>query len=500
MKFRREILLTIAALLSLGAFLPANAITRDEMDHARAVTAQWYLRWANNGSDYLDNLNPSSLADLEGNLKAKEKDNIKSFKNVPMPSDYASWDKEKAVEYWSSTFFKASGLIDQGRGARARVKKKLLAMNFTDPADAPKEAPQETPQPAQSAEETPAQPAEQPEASPQQEAAPQVPSAEQIMTEATQVDSTLLAEDNVEDDADAEESKQSIPSNWFYIIALIVLVGIVVWLVIFASRTMQNSTKASRDIPDDDDDVATIKANTQRQKEARKRREEYPDEEDEELSAGYGPGAEKDETTLREKFARTLAVRDEDIRGLQRRLTESRHEVMRLEEHNRQLAAELSQARRELEALRTGNLQHTEILPSSSRQRPDVVSPYSSGNEEEAYRQPAPRKLPGAKEIYLGRVNAQGLFVRADRRPVVGKSVFKLTTTDSYTGTYQVLQAAATIDMALADPARYLEGGCVAFDILNTTEADGIRTLASGTAIFEEGCWKVLRKAKIAYE
>lgn len=44
----------IAIAAAVVAALPAAAVTDKEMDEARAITAKAYLRWANNGSGYLE--------------------------------------------------------------------------------------------------------------------------------------------------------------------------------------------------------------------------------------------------------------------------------------------------------------------------------------------------------------------------------------------------------------------------------------------------------------
>ncbi len=479
---------------SLFAAFRAEAVTKEEMDRARAVTAQWYLRWANNGSDYLDNLEPKSMSELEGMLKEKEKQNIKAFKSVPVPTDYASWDKEKVVEYWSVTFFKADGLSEQGRGARARVKKRLSAMNFSDPTEVKPAEAEKTPE----AEEGPVLPSAAPE-----DVAETQPEAEQIVEDAQAIDSTLLEAANQPQE---EPKKEKSSTLWIYIVALIVLVGVVVWLVVFASKTMQGSGK-----DDEKEDARESEDKSSRPVRRRDIASGSADSSEYEESHAMPRTSTKDEKSLREKFASTLSVKDEEIRSLRREINGLREECMKLGEENGRLTSDLTLARRELEGLR-GRLRAASAVSSASgvpaaEEQVEVTPRTRITPPEDRYdapvkssRRESVNKMDVTREIYLGRVNSGGLFVRADRKPVEGKSVFVLSTTDNYTGTYRVLQSAATIDMSLDNPEYYLAGGCVAADITNTAEADGIRTINSGTAIFEDGCWRVLRKAKIAYE
>ena len=95
----------VMILCALCAALPALAVSDQDMERARVITAKAYLRWANNGSGYLDELNVSTMAQLESKLKKVEIDNLKAFKSVAVPTDYTSWDKARLVEFWSVNFF-----------------------------------------------------------------------------------------------------------------------------------------------------------------------------------------------------------------------------------------------------------------------------------------------------------------------------------------------------------------------------------------------------------
>lgn len=62
----------IFTLLAVFICLSAVAVTREEMEQARTITAQAFLRYMNNGSGYLDELNPIRVSDLKKSLKEKE--------------------------------------------------------------------------------------------------------------------------------------------------------------------------------------------------------------------------------------------------------------------------------------------------------------------------------------------------------------------------------------------------------------------------------------------
>ncbi|MDE5652660.1 MAG: hypothetical protein K2I48_04220, partial [Muribaculaceae bacterium] len=353
MEFRRKLIAAAAMALLAGSAIPAYAVTTQEMDHARAIAAQWYLRWSNNGSDYLDELKPASMSELESKLKAKEKENIKAFKSVAQPSDYASWDKAKLVEYWSSTFFASEGLNEQGRGARSRVKRDVEALSIAAPAADPAStsttaAPEAAPSATQGAESAPA-----PD--------PAIPSASEIIDETTTADSIQGAE-LLPEETTSKSSGSS--STWIYVVALIALIGVVVWLVIFASRTMQSQSG-------DDSDRDSRRDSDRKSRDPRPVPDADPADDSADDRVYAAAPAASGEKTLREKFVRTLASKDEEIRQLHREINDLRDECMRLGEENGRLTSDLTMAQREAESLR-GRLRAASAVASAASSSPTV--------------------------------------------------------------------------------------------------------------------------------
>lgn len=473
---RGRIISTLLALpLLLALALPASAVTQKEMEQARTITAFWYLRYANDGAGYMEEgKTPSTMAELEKMLKETERKNLKAFKAVTPPADYASWDKAKLVQYWGTAFFNSSGLTDKGKVAKSRVQKKLNAMTIAPPAPAaPAAAP--TPAAGQPAPENPQPQAGTPAV--QEELA----SAEEIVRQTRTLDSAAqtVAEAEEEEAGERAARRSSSGSTWIYIVALIVLVGIVVWLVIFASKTMQNGNGNGTGGND----------------------ASAPD--------GRGTYAEPEQAVTVVPASQPAAPVAEpgETRAMRREIKGLREECMRMGEENGRLQSDLAEARREIEALR-GRLRAAEAVTTAASATSAAAEVHREAPHDEApARAEAPRRqvtpveeTEEIREIYLGRVNPKGLFVRADRRPVPDKSVFVLTTADGYTGSYRVIQTEEVIERCLDNPDHYLAGGCTAPDILGTDGCTQIRTLQAGTAIFESGCWRMIRKSKIAYE
>ncbi len=422
------------ALLSVGV---SHAVTQEEMEQARTIAAKTYLRWANDGSGYLDEISPRTMSELEKSLKAKEKENIVAFKAIKTPADYASWDKDALVKYWSETFFSQPGLTEKGKAARNIVKRKVSAMTVTAPSvqSEPAATPAaETPKATDVAD--PSKPAEAGSAGHENVAAALAEDASEVAAEVAAVDSAVI----VAEQADSRKSNGA--SVWIYILVLCVLVGVVIWLVIFASKTMKNAEEFSE-----------VKA-----------KERHP--ENDEVAGN--------ETLVSQSVTESVAAESERVRELVESEAKLKREVMRLREENLRLVEECE------------------------RLKIDKATPEVAVVSETE--QPRRRRSAATREIYLGRVNAKGLFVRADRNMTPGKSVYRLTTTDGFTGTYRVVTDEEMVDTMLDNPLEYLSGGCVAKDLEDTDGMMEIVTESAGTAIFEDGCWRVLRKAKIAFK
>lgn len=423
---------------------PSFAVTDKEMDQAKVIAAQLYLRWANDGSGYLDAVKATSMADLESKLKPKEKENLKAFKSVKIPSDYASWDKAKLTEFWGVTFFTSPALDAGGKRAKDRVKAKIAAMTIAAPS-AKKEEPKADPAPV--AEAAP-QPATTTEATASATPAADVPTAD----EAIEKTEDILADQNaIAKDAEEKQYQEESSGTWGYVIALVLLLGAVVWLVVYAANMMKKQ-------PSDDTDAQT-------------------------------KGGAANDAELRQQFSKAMSKKNDELSQVSANLAASEKENSRLMEIIEDLKQQNASLKAEVAALSQRSAQRPAPQVAESSVQPEVRKPAEA---------PAAKSMPNT--IYLGRANARGLFVRGDRRLNPGHTIYRLDTRDGLVGTFKVIDLPEVTDIALANPVQYLAGGCTAIDIEDTAGATSIVTENAGTAIFEDGCWKVLRKSRIRYE
>lgn len=462
MKMRRIIYILTVAVVSIVGTMPAWAVTEREMEEARTIAAKAYLRYANNGSGYLDDVSARTMAELEKNLKAKEKENIKAFKAIKVPGDYASWDKAKLVEFWGTKAFETAGLIAEGKGARPRVRKQINAMAISAPAPAEKPEQkteeQKTEEPAAAAEPV----ADTPQPAMQQNPAPESAIAEQDIL----ADQNAIAEDAKNRSLEKEEN-----STWIYVVILCVLIGVVIWLVTYAAKIMKRQGDADRER----DNVRDTRA-------------------------AQGMSASE-----REEVEETIHRLNKRLHDEQERNIETSRAAERLKLDNERLKERFDKLMAERNALEAELRDTKERLAAAMRaeKNRDVEEPRKI---VEASRQQAPAPQPQKVDpevlrvIYLGRTNSEGIFVRADRRVSPGNTVYRLDTEDGLVGTFHVVELPVVTRMVLERPVEMLSHGCVAKDLADTAGATGIVTEDSGTAIFENGYWRVLRPSRIRYE
>lgn len=463
-------------LICITTSLPSFAVTEKEMDQARAIAAKAYLRYANDGSGYLDNVNAKSMSELEKSLKAKEKENIKAFKSIPVPKDYASWDKQKLVDYWGNQAFASKGLLDKGRIGKSRAKKNLNAMKIAAPVK------EEKKQTATSVPETKTETKETPAS-----AETQKPDAG-VANNATSSDSVATPEavgsvtDPLSVDLDSEPQLEKAKDHtWIYIVILIILVGVVVALVVFASNVMKRNGGNYKGMPSSQSDTSTLQSSP-------------------------------DGNAMKEKYAAAIASKNEEITNLSKKIESLNTQNHSLKSNLEALTAEIASLRTRIaesnkkisdyeSALRSADKNNPEAqaapIPQAMPQHPASRQAVHPAQAETVRRQP---QAPGIRSIFLGRANTKGIFVRADRSLNPGNSVFRLDTSDGYAGTFRVVSDPAVWGMVLQSPIESLSGACVASDITATEGMTKVVNDSAGTAIFEGGCWKMIRKAKIHYE
>ncbi len=474
MKYFLKIFMIAVAVVTA---IPSFAVTDKEMEQARALAAKHYLRYANNGSDYLDKINPSSVSELSKSLKAKEQENIKSFNAVAMPKDYASWDKNKLVEYWSSTFFKSPGLKEDGKKCLSILAKNLNKINVGAPAAETKPAEANTPEQKPAAEAAAAAPAAEAPAANTTDT--NSPSGNAPLNEADAEAEVAHAVAQAEADSGVidEQPRKSSNTGW-YIGILVVLVGVVIWLVVYASKSMKD-TGAS---------LADHKAGEKEIREAKK-------------------AAKEEQNKMREQYANSLIAKNDEIKQLKANTEALERDLDSAKHESDALRRELEAAKRELATLRQSRSEQPKY---AERQAEPSRAP--QGAQQPTQRQPVqatqapqkpnvsparPNSLPPV--VFLGYVNSKGLFVKASRSLNVESSVYRMDIPDGHHGLFRVVNDPDILDRLIDNVAQWLEGGCVIENPEDADIATEIITLQPGEAIFADNTCRVSKKARIKF-
>lgn len=444
---------TVFAALVVPA-LKCYGVTPDEMERARAVAACVYIRYVDDGSGYLDGFKPKSMGDVREKVKGHEKDEslLQEFMGAPVANDFDQWDKEKFVNYWSGEFFKNSGLSDRNSSMRNdRIRARVSTMDVTAPA--PKEEERQKPQ------------------QPEQVQQPAEPSDVTNVPIAT--GDSAMVRDDMRKDSEADKGSGT---NWTLIILLVVLLAVVIALVAYGVKVMKGGN------PQNNNDNQPTPQPQPRQPEPQQ---------------AYAA-----------QSATVYPAQDSANEMLRRQLAESRRNESSVREHNkilsdrvRSLEDEVSLLRREIEELRE-QANRTQILEPA-----DTVTVVEEPvlEPEPLPRQPfvEPERIveeQPRQRIYLGRANRQRIFLRADRQFVPGKSIYRLTTGNELTGSFVVDSNPSIVAWVSLDPMTALGGAC---EVPTFAVPGGIKHIVTdspGTAIFEDGCWKVLRPAAVHLE
>lgn len=547
----RNIIRTLAGLACLlGMAFPAYSVTKQEMDQARTIAAQRYLRYANDMSGYLDDYSPKTMDELEGKLRAKEKENLKAFKDIPVPSDYASWDKEKLVAYWVDAVKNGSNLQKKGKESYNSIRNNLNEMVVAAPAaESPKEVAPAAPEVVE------------------------VPAATQeTVTEAAEITADSSAALSGPEDTPVEENGSN---TWTYVIILGILVIVVICLMVYASKALKKNDGGNR--RESGDRRRERSRDERRRKMPRREAESHRREErisepvrmksvrkenenEDSATAGLrkatvapvretiGDSRPNESRALR--MERVLSEREARIEQLEAELGRTKGELRYTQTMFREVKAELEEARAESGKLREELDMREQRIDESPRRRqsfhqaplkeesPEPVSPRRQAAEvvmpapEPVAPQPKPadvvessqkpqnpsirpkpqyeegshrRYMPGnsvpaaRRTIFLGRVNSKGIFVRADRNFNPGNSFYRLVTNDGSTGTFTVVNDPSVWEVALVRPDDVLFNACAGPDLNDTYGRSEIITEHPGEAVFEDGAWRVTRKARISY-
>ena len=103
------------------------------------------------------------------------------------------------------------------------------------------------------------------------------------------------------------------------------------------------------------------------------------------------------------------------------------------------------------------------------------------------------------KVYYLQAPSIEGSFSEWTLNEQIGKSIYQLSTNDGINGTFIVLDTPDAIATAMISVSQFIKPACKI--IGNTAKLPRrIETQEEGTAIYENGTWRVVNKAVVSLE
>ncbi len=485
-------LLTIATAACSATCFQAQAVTPGELEKARTIAAIVYLRNANPTSDYLDNVKASSRSELTSKLKDKEKENLRKF-NAALPSSAGSeeWGKKELVEYAKKAVVAPKGYSSTGYASKM-VETKVNQLTIAPPKPQEPETEttaeqQQTETPGPSAPDTVGVSANIPD-----------PFTTQASDEIAAQDSALkAAQDTLEKaQAELERNQQEGSSSMFYIVILCVLVVLVIALVIYAARYFNRQNAAKEE--EEERERREIRRETRRETrvESRERREESNDRAENvrsretEVVSPYAPKSSREEDERDEAIA-SLKTENAELRKV---IEEYRYQLDYMKAEQEKAAA--SAPRHTL----GDRFQNNESTTLNDRYASEPRQPIVADTEYGRQRPETDSRTTGKRPtvIYLGRANAEGMFVRAERNLNPQHSLFRLVTTDNLTGVFTVAENEDVEERILGNPEFLLAMSCEV-ENPDTYGKEAVATEDPGTAIFKKGRWHVLRPARVKF-
>ena len=334
-----------------------------------------------------------------------------------------------------------------------------MTLSAPDKAPAPKEAAPAQAAPAPSA----AAPADKPAISGNNAPATTAPSDSARLAEA-EAQLQAASDLGLEEEEPLEKAENH---TWVYIVILIVLVGVVVALVVFASNIMK---KNGGNISGATASPAPRPSGS--------------------TGARHFIRLSAEANALREKFAARLTEKNNEQHSLNKKMEEINAANASLKQKVEALSSEVVSLRSRLSesSAKISQLQAEadSLKKASAVQSPAAVSQAPAPRQEAPIRpqaekpvQQAPQQSSSVRTIFPRQANAKGIFIRADRTLNLGNSIYRLDTTDGYSGTFRVAADPTVWEMALLTPRESLSYACVAADIDNT---DGMEKIVNDAA------------------
>jgi hypothetical protein len=101
-----------------------------------------------------------------------------------------------------------------------------------------------------------------------------------------------------------------------------------------------------------------------------------------------------------------------------------------------------------------------------------------------------------SKNVFLAAPTSDAIFIDYSDELQIGKSLYVLNTKDGHNGYFKIIESKDAFATVLISFTSFVKPVCKVIGSLND-KIESIKTIQQGTAVKEDGVWKVTKKAEI---
>lgn len=183
-------------------------------------------------------------------------------------------------------------------------------------------------------------------------------------------------------------------------------------------------------------------------------------------------------------------------RQIQQQLEPYEERIAKLEKHLVALRDQVKQLTAALQQMQ----EQQEHKSTTERDTADSLEPQTGVElQREQSHQMATSSPSASRVCYLPAPNSDGCFNSASPTEQIGKSIYQLSTTDGVNGTFIMLNSPDAIATAMISVSQFVKPVCKVVGNASVYPRS-IETVDEGSAVFENGIWRVVNKAVVKFD
>lgn len=163
-----------------------------------------------------------------------------------------------------------------------------------------------------------------------------------------------------------------------------------------------------------------------------------------------------------------------------------------------QIKTRLKHVEKQLALLSDKVAKLSEVLEKQTRQTAEKTQEKSTEHSQATEIQSV-SEAKSPMHLYLSAPSADGMFSGCDTAETIGKSLYRLTTKDGLSGSFEILNSADAVATALISVSQFVKPACRIVGGIPPMPRQ-ITTLEHGMAKKEGDSWRVVSKAVVQFE